>query len=67
MLAGVSREVEPWLDRDTSEVLLAVLFAFLAGGVIMSFLKEELPEERESSFCAFALGATLYAVLLLAL
>jgi hypothetical protein len=32
-------------------------------------LKEELPEERQSRFCfwAFALGAGIYTVLLLAL
>jgi hypothetical protein len=50
-----------------SEVLLAELFAFLAGGVIVDVLKEGLPEERESRFWAFALGGALYAVLLLAL
>jgi hypothetical protein len=31
----------------------------------MNVLKEELPEERESSFWAFALGAAAYAVVLL--
>ncbi len=49
-----------------SEAALAVLFGFLAGGVIMNVLKEELPEERESRFWAFALGAALYSVILLA-
>jgi hypothetical protein len=37
----------------------------LAGGVIMNVLKEELPEEHESRFWAFALGAALYSVILL--
>ena len=50
---------------EVSEAALAVLFAFLAGGVIMNVLKEELPEERESRFWAFALGAALYSVVLL--
>lgn len=50
---------------EVSEAFLAVLFAFLAGSVIMNVLKEELPEERESSFWAFAAGAALYAVVLL--
>lgn len=50
---------------EVSEAFLAVLFAFLAGGVIMNVLKEELPEERESSFWAFAAGAALYAAVLL--
>lgn len=40
--------------------------AFLAGGIVMNVLKEELPEERESRFWAFALGAAGYAALLLA-
>lgn len=47
------------------EAAIAVLFAFLAGGIILNVLKEELPEERESRFGAFALGAGIYAVLLL--
>ena len=51
---------------DISEAALAVLFAFLAGGVVMNVLKEELPEERESRFWAFALGAALYSAVLLA-
>jgi hypothetical protein len=53
------------LSFEVSEAALAVLFAFLAGGVIMNVLKEELPEERESRFFAFALGAALYSVVLL--
>lgn len=48
-----------------SELLLGALLAFLGGGVILNVLKEELPEERESRFGAFALGATGYTVLLL--
>ena len=49
------------------ELMLAVLFAFLAGGVILNVIKEELPEEQESLFWAFALGAALYTALLLTL
>jgi zinc transporter ZupT len=41
------------------------LFAFLAGGVVLNVLKEELPEERESRFLPFAVGAAGYAVLLI--
>lgn len=41
--------------------------AFLAGGITLNVLKEELPDERESRFAAFALGAGAYAVLLVAL
>ncbi len=57
-LIGISSEI--------SAPLLSSLFAFLAGGVILNVLKEELPEERESRFWAFAGGAALYAALLLA-
>ncbi|MFB6119576.1 MAG: hypothetical protein ABEJ68_00490 [Halobacteriaceae archaeon] len=49
------------MDREA----LAVLFAFLAGGVILNVIKEEVPAERESRFSAFALGATGYAAVLL--
>ena len=49
------------------QAAIAVLFAFLAGGIVLNVLKEELPEERESRFWAFALGAIGYAILLLAL
>ena len=42
-----------------------MLFGFLAGGVVMNVLKEGLPDERESSFRAFALGAAAYAAVLL--
>jgi zinc transporter ZupT len=44
---------------------IAVLFSFLAGGVILNVLKEELPEERESRFWAFAAGAAGYTLILL--
>ncbi|MFP5504517.1 MAG: hypothetical protein ACLGIN_18685, partial [Candidatus Sericytochromatia bacterium] len=52
---------------SVSELALAMLFAFLAGGVIMNVLKEELPEQRQSRFWAFAVGAIAYTGLLLAL
>jgi zinc transporter ZupT len=55
------------LAGEISEAALATLLAFLAGGVILNVLKEELPEERESRYWAFALGAAAYAALLLAL
>ncbi len=55
------------LLTEIPEVAIAVLTAFLAGGVIMNALKEELPEERQSRFWAFALGAALYTMVLLAL
>ena len=57
-LLGLATEVPP--------LLVASLFAFLAGGVVLNVLKEELPEERQSRFSAFAAGAAAYAALLLA-
>jgi hypothetical protein len=44
---------------------LAVLVAFLAGGVILNVLKEEVPGARQSRFWAFTLGMAAYAALLL--
>lgn len=55
------------LITEISELAIGVMIAFLAGGIILNVLKEELPEERASRFSAFALGATVYAVILLAL
>jgi hypothetical protein len=54
------------LVLDFDQVIVSSLFAFVAGGIILNVLKEELPEERSSRFPAFAGGATVYAVLLLA-
>ena len=44
---------------------VALLFAFLAGGVILNVLKEELPEERQSRFASFAGGAVFYSALVI--
>lgn len=54
------------LGVQVSPLATSALFAFLAGGVILNVLKEELPEDRESRFWAFAAGAAGYAALLLA-
>jgi hypothetical protein len=48
-----------------SEVVFARLFAVLAGGVVITSLKSELPDERQGRFWPFCLGAAAYAVLLL--
>ncbi|CAN5165769.1 hypothetical protein BH23GEM4_BH23GEM4_23570 [soil metagenome] len=58
-VAGIATRID--------EAATGVLFAFLAGGVVLNVLKEELPEERQSRFTPFALGAGVYAVLLLLL
>lgn len=52
---------------EIPEAAIAVLFAFLSGGIILNTLKEELPEERQSRFWAFLTGAFIYAGVLLAL
>lgn len=48
-----------------SETLLAVLMAFVGGGIILNVLKEELPEERKSNFWAFLTGVVTYTLLLI--
>jgi hypothetical protein len=47
------------------ELGTSAAFALLAGGIVLNVLKEELPEERQSRFWAFAGGAAGYAGLLL--
>lgn len=51
---------------ETPPVTGGVLVAFIGGGTILNVLKEELPEERRSSFAAFLVGAAAYAAGLLA-
>lgn len=50
---------------EVDEVIISYLVALLAGGVILNVMKEELPEERESSFSAFCIGLLGYSLLLL--
>ncbi len=52
---------------EIGELPLALLFAFLAGGIVLNVLKEDLPAERESRFSAFILGSGGYAAILLLL
>lgn len=47
------------------ESLFSTVLAFLAGGIVLNVVKEELPEERRSRFSAFAAGAALYTTVLL--
>lgn len=53
------------LIAEVHELIIAFLMALIAGGVILNVLKEELPEERESSLGAFIIGLSLYSALLL--
>lgn len=50
---------------ELSELAITAVVAFITGSVVLNVLKEELPEERESRFSAFLLGAGAYAALLL--
>ncbi|WP_231183802.1 hypothetical protein [Haladaptatus sp. DYF46] len=53
------------INTHVDEAVVNTLFAFLAGGVILNVIKEELPEERRSRFWAFAAGAGSYSAILL--
>lgn len=55
------------LTFEMPELTINLLLAFLGGGIVLNVLKEELPEERESRFAVFALGAATYSMLLLLL
>lgn len=47
------------------QIAIGGLFAFVAGGIVLLVLKEELPEERKSYFLPFLGGVVLYAALVL--
>ncbi|NLI73475.1 MAG: hypothetical protein GX369_01710 [Euryarchaeota archaeon] len=47
------------------EMGVAIIAAFLGGGVILNVLKEELPEERRGRIFPFVIGVAGYALLLL--
>lgn len=49
---------------DKAEI--AIVWALVAGGIILNVFKEELPEQQESHFGMFCMGAALYSVVLLA-
>ena len=44
-----------------SEVVVARLFAILAGGVVITSLRAELPDDREGRFWPFCIGAVIFA------
>jgi hypothetical protein len=54
------------LVATVPSLAITALFAILAGGIVLNVLKEELPEDRDSRFWAFALGGAGYAALLIA-
>lgn len=65
LVAAVFAGLAAGAATEIPAAALAVLVAFLAGGVILNVLKEEVPNERRSRFWAFALGMGAYAALLL--
>jgi hypothetical protein len=65
LAAGV---IAGWLAgtrAPMSEVTFARMFALLAGGVVITSLRAELPDEREGRFWPFCLGAIVFALLLM--
>jgi hypothetical protein len=46
-------------------VALAGVWAFVAGGIILNVLKEEIPKQQESCFWIFCTGSGLYGILVL--
>jgi hypothetical protein len=51
---------------ELPEAAVSLIFAFLAGSVIMNVIKDELPAEHDSRVLPFVLGAGLYAAIVLA-
>jgi hypothetical protein len=50
---------------QVSDVVFAALFAFLGGAILLNVFRREFPEERDSQFGAFVLGAGGYTALTL--
>jgi hypothetical protein len=49
---------------ELPERAIALVLAFIAGGIVLNVLKEELPGERRARFMPFMAGAVGYAALL---
>jgi hypothetical protein len=49
---------------EIGQIAFARLFALLAGGVVITSLKAELPDEREGRFWPFCIAAMLFALVL---
>lgn len=49
---------------EVDEVVLAVLFSFLAGSIVFNVIKEELPEVEWERFASFLAGAAVYTAIL---
>jgi undecaprenyl pyrophosphate phosphatase UppP len=55
------------LVTEIPERAIALVLAFIAGGVVLNVLKEEVPSDNQARFAPFVLAAGLYAALLQAL
>jgi len=53
------------LATPLSETMVARLFAVLAGGVVITSLRSELPDDRKGRFWPFCLSAVIFATVLL--
>jgi len=62
VLAGTAVGFRTELARST----LGLLFAFLAGGIVLNVVREEVPSDRRSKFLPFVAGPAFYTVVLLA-
>ena len=60
-LLGVALE-QVW---EVPEHILYGLMSFLGGSVLLTVIKEELPDDRESRLMPFVLGVAVYAALLI--
>jgi hypothetical protein len=49
---------------EIEDVIVSLLTAFLAGGIILNVLKDELPEDQQSNLPAFLIGIVSYTSLL---
>lgn len=57
LFAGTAATIPPFV--------LSLLFSFVAGGVILNTLRNELPSQGENSLPAFAFGALAYSAVLI--
>jgi len=53
------------LAMPLSETVVARLFAVLAGGVVITSLRSELPDDRKGRFWPFCLSAVIFATVLM--
>ena len=52
------------LTAEVSDRVLALIIAFLGGGIILNVLKDELPRERQARFFAIRARRIAYTILL---